>query len=80
MKKILIMSALATPLLFTSAKSFEFPYKLRYGDISANVGYYSQYVWRGEQQNDGKSAVEGSLDYAVTILDTYVDVYVGFWG
>ena len=80
MKKILIMSALATPLLFTSAKSFEFPDKLPYGDISANVGYYSQYVWRGEQQNAGQSAVQGGLDYAVTLLDTYVDFYVGFWG
>ena len=80
MKKLFIVTALATPLVFSSAKSFEFPEKLPFGDISANVGYYSQYVWRGEQQNAGQSAVQGGLDYGVTLLDTYVDFYVGFWG
>ena len=80
MKKILIMSALVTPLLLTNAKSYEFPEKLPFGDISANVGYYSQYVWRGEQQNAGQSAIQGGLDYSVTLLDTYVDFYVGIWG
>ena len=80
MKKLFIVTALATPLVFSNAKSYEFPEKLPFGDISANVGYYSQYVWRGEQQNAGQSAVQGGLDYGVTLLDTYVDFYVGFWG
>ena len=70
---------ISAPLLFVnSANSFEFPDKLPYGDISANVGFYSQYVWRGERQNDGQSAVQGGLDYGVTLLDTYIDAYVGF--
>tara|TARA_X000000950_G_C13722208_1_gene580736 strand:- start:52 stop:816 length:765 start_codon:yes stop_codon:yes gene_type:complete len=80
MKKILIMSALVSPLLFTNAKSYEFPDKLPFGEVSANVGYYSQYVWRGEQQNAGQSAVQGGLDYSVSLLDTYVDFYAGIWG
>ena len=80
MKKMFILTALATPLMFSSAKSYEFPEKLPFGDVSANVGYYSQYVWRGERQNDGQSAVQGGLDYGVTLLDTYVDFYLGFGG
>ena len=80
MKKLFIVTALATPFVFSSAKSYEFPEKLPFGDISANVGYYSQYVWRGEQQNAGQSAIQGGLDYSVTLLDTYVDFYVGIWG
>ena len=80
MKKFLIATALATPLVFSNAKSFEFPEKLPFGDISANVGYYSQYIWRGERQNDGQSAIQGGLDYSATLLDTYIDFYVGVWG
>ena len=80
-KKLFTASALTIPFLFVNpAKSFEFPEELPYGSISANVGYYSQYIWRGEQQNDGQSAVQGGLDYGVTLLDTYIDAYVGFWG
>lgn len=81
LKKLFTASALTLPFLFVNpAKSFEFPEELPYGSISANVGYYSQYIWRGEQQNDGQSAVQGGLDYGVTLLDTYIDAYVGFWG
>ena len=80
MKKIFIVAALAAPLVFTNAKSYEFPEKLPFGDVSANVGYYSQYVWRGEQQNAGQSAIQGGLDYSVSLLDTYVDFYAGIWG
>ena len=56
-KKLFTASALTIPFLFVNPpKSFEFPEELPYGSISANVGYYSQYIWRGEQQNDGQSA------------------------
>tara|TARA_B100000900_G_C20495066_1_gene681236 strand:- start:121 stop:909 length:789 start_codon:yes stop_codon:yes gene_type:complete len=80
-KKTIFAGALALPIMLTNpAKSFEFPQETPYGSISANVGYYSQYVWRGEQQNAGQSAVQGGLDYGVTLLDTYVDAYIGFWG
>lgn len=79
-KKLLIAGALSTSLIYTSASSFEFPEKFPYGEVSANVGFYSQYVWRGEQQNAGQSAIQGGLDYGVTLLDTYVDFYVGIWG
>ena len=80
-KKLIAVTALSVPFAIASpVKSFEFPDKLPYGEISANVSYYSQYVWRGERQNDGQSAVQGGLDYGVTLLDTYIDAYVGFWG
>ena len=81
LKKLIAVTALSLPFAIASpVKSFEFPDKLPYGEISANVAYYSQYVWRGERQNDGQSAVQGGLDYGVTLLDTYIDAYVGFWG
>jgi len=81
LKKLIAVTALSVPFAIASpVKSFEFPDKLPYGEISANVSYYSQYVWRGERQNDGQSAVQGGLDYGVTLLDTYIDAYVGFWG
>ena len=81
LKKLLVVSALALPLTISKeVKSFEFPEKLPYGDVSANVSYYSQYVWRGEQQNAGQSAIQGGLDYGVTLLDTYIDFYAGIWG
>ena len=63
-----------------SIEPIEFPEKLPFGDVSANVSYYSQYVWRGEQQNAGQSAIQGGLDYGVTLLDTYIDFYAGIWG
>ncbi len=81
LKKFITASAITISFLFVKpAKSFEFPEELPFGSISANVGYYSQYIWRGEQQNDGQSAVQGGLDYGVTLIDTYIDAYVGFWG
>ena len=80
-KKLLLVSALALPLTISKeVKSFEFPEKLPYGDVSANVSYYSQYVWRGDLQNAGQSAILGGLDYGVTLLDTYIDFYAGIWG
>ena len=49
LKKLIAVSALSVPFAIASpVKSFEFPDKLPYGEISANVSYYSQYVWRGE--------------------------------
>ena len=73
-KKLIAVTALSVPFAIAGpVKSFEFPDKLPYGEISANVSYYSQYVWRGERQNDGQSAVQGGLDYGVTLLDTYID-------
>ena len=80
-KKLLVVSALALPLTISKeVKSFEFPEKPPYGDVSANVSYYSQYVWRGEQQNAGQSAIQGGLDYGVNFIRTYIDFYAGIWG
>ncbi len=81
LKKILLVGIVPLPfVLINPVNSFEFPEKPPYGEISANVGFYSQYVWRGERQNNGQSAVQGGLDYGVTLLDTYIDAYAGFWG
>ena len=67
-----------------TSQSFEFPEKLPeefpLGEISVNVSYYSQYIWRGEQQNTGQSAIQGGFDWGMNLVDTYVDVYAGIWG
>jgi uncharacterized protein (TIGR02001 family) len=79
--KTLFAPLLALPILFASdIKSFELPEKFPYGEISANISYYSQYVWRGEQQNAGQSAIQGGFDWNVNIVDNYIDIYAGIWG
>ena len=61
------MVTVALPFLYThQVSSFELPEKLPFGEVSANVGYFSQYVWRGEQQNAGQSAIQGGFDYIDT--------------
>ena len=71
-KKYLLVGALVAPLTLTEkANSFEFPEEPPYGSISANVSYYSQYIWRGEQQNAGQSAIQGGFDYGITLVDVY---------
>ena len=78
-KKFVIVGALVVPLLNSSgARSFEFPEKLPYGDVSANVSYYTNYIWRGEEQTGGMS-IQGGFDYSVSLVDTYIDAYVGTW-
>lgn len=81
-KKFLIVGALSLPIVLTTnqTKAFEFPEEPPFGSISANVSYYSQYIWRGEQQNDGQSSIQGGLDYGVNLVENYIDFYVGTWG
>jgi len=86
MIKRFIMSGVTVGLLSfaNTSQSFEFPEKLPeefpLGEISVNVSYYSQYIWRGEQQNTGQSAIQGGFDWGMNLVDTYVDVYAGIWG
>ena len=80
MKKNLMLSlAVALPLTISSqAKTFEFPEALPVGELSANVQYISNYIWRGEEQT-GEIAIQGGFDYGVTVVENYVDLYVGTW-
>ena len=41
---------------------------------SANVGFVSDYVWRGDTQSDNKAAIQGGLDWEMDKLS------VGVWG
>ena len=78
-RRFLILGALATPLVIASeAKSFEFPDKPPVGELSANVSYYTNYIWRGEEQTGGL-AIQGGFDYSVSLIENYVDAYVGTW-
>ena len=79
MKKLLLTTALALPMAIGSqAKAFEFPEELPFGELSANVQYISNYIWRGEEQT-GEIAIQGGFDWGATVVDTYVDIYVGTW-
>ena len=64
--------------LSQESKSFEFPEKPPVGELSANVSYYTNYIWRGEEQTGGMS-IQGGFDYSVNLVETYIDAYVGTW-
>lgn len=49
------------------------------GIVSANVGIYSRYVWRGIVQSDDSPALQGSLDYALPISEN-ISAFIGVWG
>ena len=74
-KKYLLIGAIAAPLLcFNNAKSFEFPEKPPVGELSANVSYYTNYIWRGEEQTGG-IAIQGGFDYSVNLIETYISIW-----
>jgi len=64
----------------SNANSFEFPDKLPYGEISANVNFASSYIWRGEVQNGNNPAIQGGFDYSADIVADYISAYAGIWG
>ena len=76
--KILAASLVVIPLTFNNANSFEFPDKPPVGELSANVSYYTNYIWRGEEQTGGL-ALQGGFDYSVNLVENYVDFYLGTW-
>tara|TARA_X000001036_G_scaffold355238_1_gene337032 strand:+ start:83 stop:889 length:807 start_codon:yes stop_codon:yes gene_type:complete len=78
-KKYILIGAIVAPFIcFNNAKSFEFPDKPPFGELSANVSYYTNYIWRGEEQTGG-IAIQGGFDYSVNLVETYIDAYVGTW-
>ena len=78
-KKYLVLGALVAPLTFIDkVNSFEFPDKPPVGELSANVSYYTNYIWRGEEQTGGL-AIQGGFDYSVNLIENYLDAYVGTW-
>lgn len=70
-KKALIATAVAAtlaPCIATAAESS--PHTL-----TGNVGFFSQYIFRGITQTDTEPALQGGLDYAHSS-----GVYLGTWG
>ncbi len=70
-KKALIATAVAAslaPCIATAAESS--PHTL-----TGNVGFFSQYIFRGITQTDKEPALQGGLDYAHSS-----GIYLGTWG
>lgn len=65
MKTIVLGSVLAASAVASSVAMAE---------ASANIGFTSNYMWRGTTQTNGGSAISGGLDYS-----SDVGVYAGIW-
>ena len=64
-RKYLLVGALVAPFtIVDKVNAFEFPDKPPFGELSANVSYYTNYIWRGEEQTGGL-AIQGGFDYGV---------------
>ncbi|HEX6828185.1 MAG TPA: TorF family putative porin, partial [Burkholderiales bacterium] len=47
--------------------------------FTANVGLYSQYIFRGLTQTNEDPALQGGFDYSYAIPNTPVNFYLGTW-
>lgn len=76
-KKLLAAAAAAALLSPAFAVAEESPHS-----FSANVGLFSQYVFRGLAQTNEEPAIQGGFDYAYAAsqLPLPVTFYVGTWG
>jgi len=78
MRNVLSVITLISALVLVSAGSSraedeeksDFP-----GTFSANVGFTTDYVWRGLSQTDNGAAVQGGLDWS-----SELGFYLGVWG
>lgn len=51
------------------------------GEFSANVGLFSEYYFRGISQTDDAPALQGGMDYSVTLDEqSGIGAYLGVWG
>ena len=46
-----------------------------FASVSANVGFSSDYIWRGMTQTSGDPAISGGFDF-----ETKSGFYAGIWG
>jgi len=70
-------AALMAAVAFTAqpALAEEEETKILGGSISGNVGFYTDYIYRGVTQTDNEAAIQGGIDWA---HDS--GFYVGAWG
>jgi len=71
MKKLVLVSAIASALAMSTAFAEETPEH----SFSGNVGLFSNYLFRGVSQTSEKPAVQGGFDYAHKS-----GFYAGTWG
>jgi uncharacterized protein (TIGR02001 family) len=72
-KKVLIATAVAAtlaPCIATAAEAESSPHTL-----TGNVGFFSQYIFRGLTQTDKEPAIQGGFDYSHSS-----GIYLGTWG
>ena len=73
MRKYLKIFTILISGLFTTAVKAE-PIKIGPAELSFNAGYMSQYIWRGQDQNDNSGSPYFGADLALPY-----DLYVGTW-
>lgn len=66
----LILAALAVPSVAMAADAPASPHT-----VTANVGFTTDYIWRGISQTSHNPAVQGGIDYSHTS-----GLYAGVWG
>jgi uncharacterized protein (TIGR02001 family) len=49
------------------------------GEFSANIGFVSEYLFRGISQTDDTPAIQGGFDYSVPLGES-ISLYLGIWG
>ena len=53
-RKYLLVGALVAPFtIVEKVNAFEFPDKPPFGELSANVSYYTNYIWRVKSKQEG---------------------------
>lgn len=68
-------TALVVAASFTTAASAEEKKEFDIGTFSANVGLFSDYIYRGVSQTGQEPALQGGMDWSHDI-----GVYAGLWG
>lgn len=79
--RVVIAGLIGAALSLSSAFAAEEPKKsLLPGNLSANVGLYTDYTFRGISQTGNEPAIQGSIDWSLETGQHGIGVYLGAWG
>ncbi len=78
--RALIAALFAAAFGFSSANAADEQKSLLPGTFSANVGFYTDYTFRGLSQTGNDPAVQGGIDWSLDTGHHGIGVYLGAWG